>query len=61
MEGNFAFQNGVCLTIKQPKTRRKQPKTASTNSPWAYIWDGLLSKRFLRLRFGGAYFREGLF
>ena len=24
-------------------------KTASTNSPWAYVWDGLLSEGFLRL------------
>ena len=23
-------------------------KTASTNSPWAYVWDGLLSEGFLR-------------
>ena len=44
---NFAFQNRLGLTIKQPKTLRNQPKTASTNSAWAYIW--------------GAYFREGLF
>ena len=49
--GNFAFQNGLDLTIK----------TASTNSPWAYIREGLLSEVYLRLRFGGAYFREGLF
>ena len=31
-------------------------KTASTNSPWAYIWEGLLSEGFLRLRFGGLIF-----
>ena len=40
-------------------------KTTSTNSPWAYIWEGLLSEGFLRLRFGGlifgrAYFLGGL-
>ena len=40
-------------------------KIASTNSPWAYIWEGLLSEGFLRLRFGGlifgrAYIWEGL-
>ena len=40
-----------------------RPKTASTNSPWAYIREGLLSEGFLRLRFGGlifgrAYYRE---
>ena len=40
---NFAFQNGLGSTIK----------TASTNSPWAYIREGLLSEGFVRLRFGG--------
>ena len=34
-------------------------KTASTNSPWAYIWEGLLSEGFLRLRFGGPISRGG--
>ena len=39
--------------------------TASTNSTWAYIWEGLLSEGFLRPRFGGlifgrAYFLGGL-
>ena len=28
-------------------------KTASINSPWAYIREGLLSEGDLRLRFGG--------
>ena len=31
-------------------------KTASINSPWAYIWEGLLSEGFLRLRFGELIF-----
>ena len=44
--GNFAFQNGLGLTMK----------TASTNSPWAYIREGLLSEGYLRLRFGGLIF-----
>ena len=44
--GNFAFQNGLDLTIK----------TASTNSPWAYIREGLLSEGYLHLRFGGLIF-----
>ena len=44
--GNFAFQNGLGLTIK----------TANSNSPWAYIREGLLSKGYLRLRFGGLIF-----
>ena len=51
---NFAFQNGLGLTIK----------TVNSNSPRAYIREGLLSEGYLRLRFGGlifwrAYFWEG--
>ena len=53
---NFASQNGLGLTIKLPKTLRKQPKTATTNRVWAYIRKGLLSEGFLRLRFGGLIF-----
>ena len=53
--GNFVLQNGFGLTVK----------TVSSNSPWAYIREGLLSEGYLRLRFGGlifgrAYFWEGL-
>ena len=48
-------------SLKHYKTGLKQLKTALTNSPWAYIREGLISEGFLRLRFGGAYFREGLF
>ena len=40
------FQNGLDLTIK----------TASTNSPWAYIMEGLLTEGYLHLRFGGLIF-----
>ena len=49
--GNFAFQNGLDLTIK----------TASTNSPWAYIRECLLSKGNFRLRFGGLIFGRAYF
>ena len=38
------------------KNSLKQHKTVSTNSPWAYIREGLLSEGFLRLRFGGLIF-----
>ena len=31
-------------------------KVASTNSPWAYLREGLLSEGFVRLRFGGLIF-----
>ena len=48
---NFALQNGLGLTIR----------TASTNSPWAYIRKGLLSEGFVRLRFGGLIFRRAYF
>ena len=49
--GDFAFQNGSVLTIK----------TANCNSPWVYIQEGLLSEGYLRLRFWGLIFGEGLF
>ena len=52
---NFAFQNGLGLTIK----------TAYSNFPWAYIREGFVFNigriRYWRLRFGGPYFREALF
>ena len=48
---NFAFQNGLGLTIK----------TASTNSPWPYIREGLLSEGYLCLRFGGLICRRAYF
>ena len=37
-------------------------KTDNSNSPWAYIREGLLSEAYLRLRFRGGvgYFWEGL-
>ena len=49
--GNFAFQNGLDLTMK----------TASTNSPWAYIQEGLLPEGYMCLRFGGLIFRRAYF
>ena len=36
-------------------------KTPSTNSPWAYTWEGLLSEGFLRLRFRGLIFARAYF
>ena len=51
MEGIFSFQNGLDLTMK----------TASTNIPWAYIREGLLSEGYLRLRFGGLIFGRTYF
>ena len=43
------------------KNSLKQVKTATTNSPWAYIWEGLFSEGFLRLRFGGLIFGRAYF
>ena len=51
--GNFAFQNGLDLIIKTA--------TCSTNSPWAYIREGLLSEGYLRLKFGGLLFGRAYF
>ena len=48
---NFAFQNGFGLSIK----------TSSSNSPWAYIQEGLSSEGYLRLRFGGLIFGRAYF
>ena len=39
----------------------KQLKTAGTESPWAYIREGLLSEGFLRLRFEGLIFGRACF
>ena len=36
-------------------------KTASNNSPWAYLWEGLLSEGCLRLSFGGLIFGRTYF
>ena len=48
---NFAFQNRLGLTIK----------TADSNSPWAYIREGLLSEEYYFVsEIWGTYFREGL-
>ena len=49
---NFAFQNGLGLTIKNSLKRYKLNQTKSL---WAYIREGLLSEGFLRLRFGRTY------
>ena len=46
---NFAFQNGLGLTRK----------TASTNSPWAYIW--LIIGRIFASEIWGGLFLGGLF
>ena len=51
--------------LKHEVNSLKQLKTTHPNSPRAYIREGLLSKVFLRIRFGGlifgrAYFRRGL-
>ena len=43
------------------KNSLKQLKTANTNSPWAYIREGLLSEEFLRLRFGRLIFGRACF
>ena len=62
--GNFAFQNCLDLTVKTAQDYEnilKQLKTANPNGPWAYIWEGLLWKKYLRLRFGGLIFGRAYF
>ena len=36
-------------------------KKANSNSPWAYIREGLLSEGYLRLRFAGLIFGRAYF
>ena len=43
------------------KNSLKQLETANRNSPWAYIWEGLLSEGFLCLRFRGLIFGRAYF
>ena len=47
MGRNFTFQNGFGLTVETTyyKTLQKRLKTASTNSPWAYIQEGLIYRK----------------
>ena len=61
---NFALQNGLGLIKTEKKNSLKQLKSASNNSPWAYMYirEGLLWEGFLHLRFGGLIFgSQGLF
>ena len=68
MEGILRFKMGWLdnkNSLKHYENSLKQLKTANTNSPWAYIREGLLAEGFMGLRFGGlnferAYFWRGL-
>ena len=55
----FCVSKWVGLDNKKAWNITKRAKTASTNSPWAYIRKGLLSEGFLGLRFGGGFFFLG--
>ena len=48
-------------SLKHYENSLKQLKTASTNSPWAYIRKGLLLEGYLRLKFGGLIFGRAYF
>ena len=48
-------------SIRHYENRLKQLKTDSTNTPWAYIHEGLLSEGFLHLRYGALIFRRAFF
>ena len=43
-------------TLKHKDNSPKQLKIATSNGPWACTWKGLLSERYLRLRFRGLIF-----
>ena len=61
----FCFSKWVLFdnknSLKHYENSLKQLKTASTNSPWAFIQEGLLSEGFLHLRFGGLIFTRAYF
>ena len=48
-------------SLKHHEDSLKQLKTASTNRPWAYIREGLLSEGIWRLKFGGLIFGRAYF
>ena len=62
---NFAFQKWVGFnhknSLKPYENSQKQPKTASNNSPRAYIRKSLLSQGFLLFRYGGLIFGRAFF
>ena len=51
-ELNLTFQLFVQFS------RESRSDCSNTNSPWAYIREGLLSEGFVSLRFGGLVFRS---
>ena len=53
--GSFALQSELGFTTK---TSLNTKKTATPNSPWDSIREGLLSEEYLRLRFGGLFSGE---
>ena len=64
---NFAFQNGLGLTIKQKKTKEKTLKHYENGlkqlalTVHGLLFGSLLSEVFLRLRFGGLIFGRSYF
>ena len=48
-------------SVKHYENSLKTIKTSNPISPWAYIREGLLSKGFLRFRFGGLIFGRAYF
>ena len=57
----LCVSNWVGLDNKNSLKHYENNKTASTISPWAYIWEGLLLEGFLHLRFGGLIFGRAYF
>ena len=48
--GELIFEGAYCWKeFSVSKWVGLDNKTASSNSPWAYIWEGLFSEGFLRL------------
>ena len=60
--GGAYYWKEFCVSKWVGLDNKNSLKTATTNSPWAYLREGLLSEGFLRLRFGGLILgKEGFF
>ena len=65
MAGILGFKMGRTNSLKHEDNSLKQltlkQLTANPNSPWAYIWEGLLSEGYLHVRFEGPIFGRAYF
>ena len=59
--GAAYFRKGFCVSKWVALDNKNSLKAGRSNSPCAYIWEGLLSEGYLHLRFGGLMFDRAFF